>query len=1056
MRARYFSLFLLIAVFLLSNAATTVDQQTPLQLVDKASDFFNRAMFDSAVATYRKAELQLRASKDWKALASCQTSIAEVYRTINDTQSSTAWLDSAYQVIRQHDLVNSEELAKALEVNGRVLDYNLRQFDKAEVLYDSSLKIRRGLFGNEHLSVSENIYLLGRTYFFRGRLEDASKNFLESVDMKLKLGGENEMSLFDPYQSLGALNRRQLNKEKSLEYYKKAEAVWDNNRRPKDHPSFGMMIYGVGNLNIESGMYEDAKANYRDAATTFSKFFGPKDFRTASAYANIGACYRNQLEYAEAEEHYSRARAIYEEVLPENHPFITANYGDLADLYHVAGNDAESAKFSARAIGLMEKYQPNSVELGLANFYYAATLADLKELDEAKKRVTTAISILGTMDEQYLLSNAWSVSGNIYHLLGDETTAEQHYKKAIELFGENPARILQLGYNVGAYAKFKRETGNPAEAIKLFDKAMYHLNTNIDPDGTIKPLNDFQNVDFLISVLPDRGDAYLALFEQSGDQTVLTKAYNNYVFLTDLYERVVKESKSERSKLLQVPNLATYYEKAVACALKLGEVTGDRVWHERAFAFSEQSKSIILWQYVHDSRSREFAGIPLKVTSEERRLKEKLRFLEKSIGDSANDTDTTVIKLKASHFALRATYDSLVDKIETDYPAYYALKYERPELSVSKMRERIGEDEAILEYLAGDEYIYTFLISRDTLNVWSFKNDGQLTDIAGNIRSGLISMDQNKFMESGIKFYEGFFKPVADVLRNSSVTSITVIPDGLISYIPFDALPSGDKYLLNEFTFHYHYSAGLMSTYDHVARENSNADFIGFAPAFDGSGNLSSLNFTKEEVGEINSLLGGRSLTDDEATESNFKKLVGDYGIVHVATHAVMDDDDADHSRLHFSASDSVDDGRLHAWELFNMNIPASLVTLSACNTGDGRLHKGEGVMSLSRAFAYAGCPSIVTSLWQAQDQSTAKLMRSFYEFLADGEGKAEALRLAKLKYLETSDKVKSLPFFWAGFILVGDDTPLPKSYAMWWITGGITVALAVFALAAGSRGRRR
>jgi CHAT domain-containing protein len=1045
MRARPISLVLLAVVLVVNNAATTEDQLTPLQLVDKASDFFSRAMFDSAIATYREAEVQLRASKEWKSLAACHTSIAEVYRTINNTESSTAWLDSAYNVIRQQGLTNTEELAKALEINGRVLDYNLRQFDKAEVLYDSSLRIRRGLFGNEHLSISENIYLIGRTYFLRARLEDASKNFLEAVNMKLRLGGENEMSLFDPYQSLGALNRRQLKMDKSLEYYKKAEAVWDNNHRPKDHPSFGMMVYGLGNLNIETGMYEDAKQNYRDAASTFEKFFGPKDFRTASAYSNVGACYRNQLEYAEAELHYSRARSIYEEVLPENHPFITSSYADLADMYHAAGNDEESAKFSALAIGLIEKYQPGTRELALASFYYAATLADLRQLGEAKKRITTAISILSKMDELYLLSNAWTVSGEIHHLMNDNETAEKHYVQAIALFGENPSRTLQLGYNIGAYAKFKKETGDPAEALKLFDQSMFHLNTNIDPDGTIHALNDFQNVDFLIGVLPDRGDAQLALFEQSGDQSVLTKAYNNYIFLTELYERVIKESKSERSKLLQIPNLATYYEKAVACALRLGETTGDPAWRERAFAFSEQSKSIILWQYVHDSRSREFVGIPLNVTSEERRLKEKLRFLEKSIGDTADDTDTAVVKLKASHFALRTTYDSLVRKIETDYPAYYTLKYQRPEVSVSKLQEQIGENEAILEYLAGDEYVYTFLISKDTLNVWSFKNDGQLVDIAGNIRSGLIAMDQGRFMDSGTKFYDNFFKPVAEALRKSNINSVTVIPDGLISYIPFDALPLGDsKYLIQEFTFHYHYSAGLMSTYDDVAKENSNADFIGFAPAFDGSNELSSLNFTKEEVGEINNLLGGRSLTDSEATESNFKKLVGEYGIVHVATHAVMDDDDADHSRLHFSSADSIDDGRLHAWELFNMKIPASLVTLSACNTGDGRLHKGEGVMSLSRAFAYAGCPSIVTSLWQAQDQSTAKLMRNFYEFLAEGQGKAEALRLAKLKYLETSDKVKSLPFFWAGFILVGDDMPLPKSYSMWWITGGLTLSLVL------------
>lgn len=1041
MRARILSFLVLAVAFVVNNASIKFQPASPQLLIDKATDFFNRADFDSALTNYQKAEATLKETQSWIALAACRTQIAEVYRVINNTQSSMAWLDSTYSVIRRSNLVNTEELAKALEVNGRVLDYNLRQFDKAEIFYDSSLNIRRSLFGNEHLSVSENIYLIGRTYFFRGRFDEASKNFLEAVEMKIKLGGEHEMSLFDPYQSLGALNRRQLKMDESLRYYKKAEEIWDSNHRPKDHPSFGMMVYGLGNLNIETGMYEDAKQNYRDAAATFVRFFGEKDFRTASAYANIGACYRNQLEYAEAEQFLSMGHAIYSEVLPESHPFIVLSYIDLADMHHTFGNDEESAKYSAMAVGLMEKYQPkeNNRDLALACLYYAVTLAELQRLDEAKQRIETSISILGKMDEIYLTSNAWTVSGNIHHLMKNDVVADEHYKKAIDLLGTGPGRTRQLGFNLGAYGKFKNEIGQYDEALKLFDLAMYHLNTDIGADGVIVAKSDFQNIDFLIDVLPGRGEVLM----QSGNWV---QAYNNYEFLIDLHERIVKESRSERSKLLQTPNLATYYERAVDCALKQWEITKDDSWRDRAFTFSEQSKSIILWQYVHDSRSREFAGIPAQVTSDERRLKEKLRHMEKSISDS---DDSTASGLTQSYFRLRSSYDSLVRKIELDYPTYYDLKYKDPDTDVDKLRSHIAEGDAILEYLVGEKQVYAFVLMKDTMKVWSMPNDN-LADISVKIREGLVKMDDEKFSANAASFWRNYVSPITADLEKSKIYSITLIPDGVISYIPFEALRDEDgHYLINKFTFHYQYSAGLMSTYAEVARENSNSDFIGFAPTFDGSNQLASLNFTKEEVGEINDVLGGKSLTGDVATESNFKKMAGDYGIVHVATHAVMDDKDADHSRLHFAQSDSLDDGRLHAFELFNMNIPASLVTLSACNTGDGRLHKGEGVMSLSRAFAYAGCPSIVTSLWQAQDHSTSVLMRSFYENLSDGLNKADALRKAKLTYLANADKVKSQPFFWAGFILVGDDHPLPGSYTMWWLTGLIGIAAVIIFLKA-------
>ena len=108
--------------------------------------------------------------------------------------------------------------------------------------------------------------------------------------------------------------------------------------------------------------------------------------------------------------------------------------------------------------------------------------------------------------------------------------------------------------------------------------------------------------------------------------------------------------------------------------------------------------------------------------------------------------------------------------------------------------------------------------------------------------------------------------------------------------------------------------------------------------------------------------------------------------------------------------------------------------------------------MSLSRAFAYAGCPSIVTSLWQAQDRSTATLMKYFYEYLSEGKNKAEALTLAKIRYLDESDKVKSLPFFWAGFILVGDDAPLKKSRNTLWIAVFLCASVPFLAIAIAKR----
>jgi len=1041
--------------FLLLNA--TVDEETEPELhVRTATHFLEFAQYDSALVHYEIAERQLEISKDWKSLAACRTSIAEVYRIINNTSKSVEYLNSTYVICQEHFPGNSEELAKALEINGRVLDYNLREFEKAEDFYDSSLTIRKALYGKEHLTISENLYLIGRTWFNRGQNIKAEQYFNEAVAMKIKLGGENEISLFDPYTSLGALNRRLLKMDQSLMWYKKARSVWDNNKRPEDHPSIGMLEYGVGNLQIESGMYEDAKTNYRKAVIVFEKFFGEKDFRVAAAYSNIGACFSNQLEFTNAIQYYTKALTIYQEVLPENHPFIMASYGDLANAYNLFGKREEAVQYGGLALSLMEKYQSKegNREMGFANMYHARALLNAGKLEEARRRIDIALNILETTDEQYLLGNAYTTSGSIHSALKDFEKADAHFKKALETYPDSVDRTLYLGFSLSAYGDFKRERKAYAEALALYDKSLYQLSIEVAEDGQMKALHDFQNVDVLVTALPGRGKTLLALYDTTKDQQYLHAALRNYTFLTGVYEKVIKENKSERSRLLQIPNLAAYYEQAVACALKLGELTNDPAYQQQAFTFAEQGKAIILWQYIHDSQARQFGNVPISTTQEERRLKEQLNFHDKKMDDlqaagGFEKNDSTAIALKEEHFRLRAKYDSLVNKLETDYPSYYALKYKKTEPDLPGLTKNLKPDEAILEYLAGEKNIYAFLITAAGLEVYAFKNEPDIAIVTEGIRNGIVKRDMGIFSVNAISFYEHFFEAIDESLQLKKVRSITVVPDGVISYVPLEALlrkndsipdDRNANYLIRDYTFHYQYSAGLIPTYATIARENSSGEYLGFAPEFAGvqssdeRDELGPLAFNREEVDNINALLKGKSLVGQEATETNFKNLVADYSIIHLATHAVLDDQDADRSRLHFSPGDSLEDGQLHAYELFSMNIPASLVTLSACNTGTGKLHKGEGVMSLSRAFAYAGCPSMVTSLWQAQDRSTSTLMKYFYEYLSEGKNKADALTLAKLRYLNESDKVKSLPYYWSGFILVGDDAPLKKSRTTLWL----------------------
>ncbi|NUM82175.1 CHAT domain-containing protein [bacterium] len=212
---------------------------------------------------------------------------------------------------------------------------------------------------------------------------------------------------------------------------------------------------------------------------------------------------------------------------------------------------------------------------------------------------------------------------------------------------------------------------------------------------------------------------------------------------------------------------------------------------------------------------------------------------------------------------------------------------------------------------------------------------------------------------------------------------------------------------------------------------------------------LRSLPWSEKELDAIAEVLPGKFYKFTDASEERFKSEAPKHRIIHLATHAIIDDKAPLYSKLIFAKNPKGrEDGLLHTYELYNMRLNADLAVLSACNTGSGMLVRGEGVISLARGFLYAGCPSIVMSLWSIDDKSTSLLMRNFYEGLSQGLTKDEALRESKLKMINSGDPVMSNPYYWAGFVTIGDTRPIRienPGRPDWWIyiLAGIIIVLA-------------
>ena len=180
-------------------------------------------------------------------------------------------------------------------------------------------------------------------------------------------------------------------------------------------------------------------------------------------------------------------------------------------------------------------------------------------------------------------------------------------------------------------------------------------------------------------------------------------------------------------------------------------------------------------------------------------------------------------------------------------------------------------------------------------------------------------------------------------------------------------------------------------------------------------------NKTQAPIPQLETLIG------EAATFSAFQEKAPYCKLIHLSTHAGADETD-------FAPRMEFIDKALYLPELYAMKIPADLVILSACETGLGKFEKGEGVMSLARGFAYAGASNLVASLWKVNDGSTATLINYFYTFLSAGKTKSESLRAAKIKYLETTKSdAKLSPYYWAGFVSIGNDDPMDFGQFNFW-----------------------
>jgi CHAT domain-containing protein len=476
------------------------------------------------------------------------------------------------------------------------------------------------------------------------------------------------------------------------------------------------------------------------------------------------------------------------------------------------------------------------------------------------------------------------------------------------------------------------------------------------------------------------------------------------------YRRSIDQIESTRSLLQSEEFRQSFFEGGLGVYASVIDSLLRAEKQEDAFNYNERARSRGFLDLLGTKVQLSRAG---SLAQEERSLQGKINALsarlagqedgEEQDGEEQELVDTG--RLRRELVIARKDFDSFLAKVKKENKEQASLMSVEP-LTVRQVQGMLDPGVAMLEYFVTREAVILWILEKDKLaSVHVPLRRGQLQSKVSSFRQSIQQFEQkDKFKQQSEELYKTLIQPA---LAHVRAKELLVIPHDVLHYLPFQALlsPQG-KYLIEDYPINYLSSASLMQFTQEKRKAKGELSSVlaqgGKVLTF-GNPDLNdpnrSLQFAEIEAKEIKALYPQSTIyLEKEATEEKAKSLSSQNDIIHFASHAELSEDDPLASAILLAKSDK-EDGRLEVREIFGMDLKASLVVLSACETGLGKLSSGDELVGLTRAFIYAGTPSVVASLWNVDDSSTAQLMASFYKNLKTMT-KVEALRQAQLQLI--------------------------------------------------------
>lgn len=530
-------------------------------------------------------------------------------------------------------------------------------------------------------------------------------------------------------------------------------------------------------------------------------------------------------------------------------------------------------------------------------------------------------------------------------------------------------------------------------------------------------------------------------FADTDNATFLEASINTSHDILRTFDFLKKEFESKLDKQFLAETAYPIFHRMLGISYTAYKINPTPDLLTLALNIAEKNKDFILLEALRSASASQYGSVPQKIIEKEAQLRTEITQLEKNIFDS-NDM---LADFHAELFTRKEQYYSFLDSLKNKYPKYHDLKYQVKNLDLETIRSKLIEHDGLLiSFTITESQLYTIVLGKTDENFvkteFSELQKQEVRDFYRLISRPSISESDKDIKELAKRLFDKILKkPV----KGFSEQNLTIVPDDVLHYLPFDVLCEDDKYLVQNKSIAYANSiASLMELTGKTSMKNKR--FLAFAPSFDSEAvnsderKFGRLRYNRDEIDAIGNYFQTEAYLGANATMNNFIAEASNANTIHLATHASANDEFPDFSYLAFTKeADSSASNILYIKDLYNANLSAEMIVLSACQTGIGKLQAGQGMMSLSKGFYYAGAKSLVNTLWKINDKSTVKLMELFYEELSLGKSKTEALRTAKLKYLEsTDDALLKHPYYWSAFVVSGDAGPIYSTNNRWLIVG--------------------